>query len=362
MPGFAARGSGRALAALRAWLLRGEAPCPRDASEGRAILDAAVSQGLAGLLAGALDAWPEDLRRRLESMRRSLLFRGVQQLDTLAWASDSLAREGLRSLPLKGAALAEDLYASVADRPMCDVDLLALDDFDASLRLLEARGLRLVDRGDHAAALRCEGGVVLELHESVTSCPGLFPAHHEALWARSREARGQVLRLPSAEDLLVQLGLHAAFQHGLVLTLVQYLDFRRLLERPLDPARVTTIAAGMGAEAALAVALEAAAVLVAAPFPEALRRCLAPALPERDRRWLSRWLSDPERCIAPREPPLGRLRWMLAAGRRRALVGGTLLGRRGVDRGLPQRAFALAARWGVPTLRQLLPAVRRPSA
>ena len=40
--------------------------------------------------------------------------------------------------------------------------------------------------------------------------------------------------LPSAEDLLVQLAAHAAFQHGLWLHLVQYLDFSRLLSRPLD--------------------------------------------------------------------------------------------------------------------------------
>jgi hypothetical protein len=360
MSGVPSSGPRPTLAALRAWLVSDIPPRPGSPSEARALAAEAASQGLAGLLSGALEPaeWPLEIRQGLEATRRALLFRGVQQLDALASAVDRLAREGLRALPLKGAALAEDLYPSIADRPMCDVDLLALDDYDASRRVLEAAGLRAVDVSDHAVALVAGGGVVLELHRSVTSCPGLFTAELEPLWARSREGRGQARRIPSAEDLLVQLGLHAAFQHGLVLRLVQYLDFRRLLERPLDAARVAAIAHETGAEIALAAALAAAAVLAGAAVPDPLRRALAP-LPEQDRRWLQRWLSDPERSLAPREAPLARLRWMAARGRRRGLVRGTLLVRHAG--GPVRRALGLAARFGGPSLRQLLPAVRRPS-
>jgi hypothetical protein len=361
MSGVEARGPRPTLLALRGWLLCGTPPRPRSLAEARAIAAEAVSQGLAGLLSAALQPaeWPAEVLESLEATRRALLFRGVQQLDVLAWAADRLAREGLRSLPLKGAALAEDLYGSVADRPMCDVDLLALDDLESSRRVLEEAGLRAVDVSDHAVALLGERDVVLELHQSVTSCPGLFPAHPEDLWARSREGRGQVRRIPSAEDLLVQLGLHAAFQHGLVLTLVQHLDFLRLLGRPVDAQRVAAIARGMRAEIALAAALQAAEIEVGLFVPEPLRRLLAPALTVRHRRWLERWLSDPDRAVAPREAPLARLRWMTAKGRRRALVRGTLLGR-GAE-GPVRRTLGLAARFGAPTLRQLLPAVRRPS-
>jgi hypothetical protein len=348
-----ALGRSGALDALEAWLRSGVPPRPRDAREACLLVDAAVSQGLVGLLCGALEPalWPEETRERIHSMRRALLFRGVQQLAALAWASDLLAREGLRSLPLKGGALAEDLYDSVADRPMCDVDLLALDDFGVSRRVLERAGLRAIDVSDHAVALAGDRGLILELHSSVASCPDLFPGQGEALWARSREGGGQVRRLPSPEDLLVQLGLHAAFQHGLVLTLVQYLDFRRLLQRPLDAERAARIAAEMGAEIALAAALQAATARVAAPVPEPLYRALAPACRPRDVRWISRWLSDPERAIAPRSAPLLRLRWMTARGRRRALLRGTFLGR---GEGLGRRVLTLATRHGGPALRQLL--------
>lgn len=342
---------------LRDWLLGRGLPQPRDPGAERALLEAAGREGLAGLLAGAPEtaAWPRELRARLLATRQALLFRGVQQLDALARASQLLARAGLRSLPLKGAALAEELYASVAERPMCDVDLLALEDFPAALRLLEASGLRLVDRSDHAAALASSDGLVLELHEAVTSCPGLFAARPESLWARSRAGVGQVPRLPAPEDLLVQLALHAAFQHGLALTLVQYLDFRRLLERPLDAGLAAAIARETGAEAALAVSLEAASMLVGARVPEALRAVLASALTRRDRAWLGAWLAQPARVLAPGSPPLARLRWMIAAGRRGTLLRGTLRGGGG------RRALALASRWAAPSLRQLLPA-RRPTA
>src|SRR5207342_3313102 len=101
-------------------------------------------------------------------------------------------------------------------------------------------GFAEVARGDHAWAFRDPSGHgIVELHRSVTSAPGLFPLDAFGLWQRRRAGRGQLRAWPSAEDLLLQLALHAAFQHGLVLSLVQWLDFRLLLERePLDVARV----------------------------------------------------------------------------------------------------------------------------
>jgi hypothetical protein len=348
------------VAALRDWLASDVPPRPHGAGCARALADAADSQGLAGILSGVLEPreWPEEVVERLRATRRRLLYRGVQQLDALAFCVDRLAGAGLRSLPLKGAALAEDLYGSVADRPMCDVDLLALDGFQAARRALESAGLRIVDVSDHAVALRGDRGVTVELHESVTSCRGLFRAPAESLWARSRECPGQVRRVPSREDLLVQLGLHAAFQHGLVLSLVQHLDLRRILEQPLVPGRVAAVARETGAEVALAASLRAATVLVGARIPPALQSVLEPALAEADERWLRRRLARPEQSIAPGAAPLLRLRWMTARGRRIALVSGTLF-RHPVEAPFA-RAVRLAARLGVPALLRLLPAWRRP--
>jgi hypothetical protein len=166
---------------------------------------------------------------------------------------------------------------------------------------------------------------MLELHRGLTSCPGLFPFDLEALWARSRPGGGQVPRLPSVEDLLVHLALHAAFQHGLVLSLVQWLDLSRLLERtPPEPARLAQAAAEARGEAALAAALQAAKAVVGAPVPSALEASLAPFLPKSFGKWLRQRLQVPLALVAPSLPPLARVRWGLLAGRRRELVSRTL--------------------------------------
>jgi hypothetical protein len=288
----------------------------------------------------------------LRETHHRALVRGVRQLDAAARVAALLRDRGLRSLPLKGAALVERLYDSVADRPMADVDILALDDWPASVRVLRDAGFRDADPADHARSFEDPvSGTVVELHHSVTSCPGLFTVDAEGLWARSVDARGQIARVPSIEDLLVQLSLHAAFQHGLVLTLVQYLDFRRLFERlPPEPGRLLARAEEAGALGALAAAIEAASVVVGLSPAAALAEALAPLVPRGLRRPIEGARRDPLLLIAPTAAALGRVRWALAARRRLRLLAGTLGPREpGTPRSLHRafvRAGTLAWRWG----------------
>jgi hypothetical protein len=324
----------RPLEALRGWLATGTLPCPSSEDEALALARAAGAQGLLGLLD---EAWPADAalpahgappsaRVALREAHRELLVRGVGQLELAARAQRLLLERGLRALPLKGAAIAETLYDSVAHRPMDDVDLLALDAWDASLEALVDDGLRVCDAADHATVLvDRDTGFRVELHHSLTSCPGFFPVDRDGLWARSRPGRGQVPRLPAAEDLLAHLALHAAFQHGLVLSLVQFLDFRRLLERAAVPvAAAIEAAAAARAEAAVAAALEAAAIVVGARVPRALSAALGSRMPAGLRGALDRARLEPLLLVTPSEPGLARVRWALAKGRRAELVRGTL--------------------------------------
>src|SRR5262249_28676210 len=156
-----------------------------------------------------------------------------------------------------------------------------------------------------------------------TSCPGFFPLDADGLWSRSRVCRGQVGRRPSPEDLLVQLSLHAAFQHGLVLPLMQYLDFRRLLERKeIDSERLEAI--GGPALPAVAASLVAAEAVVAASIPAELETLAARHLTPGVRRFLRPRLADPLRLLPPTPAPLARARWELAAGRRLELLRRTI--------------------------------------
>jgi hypothetical protein len=301
-------------------------PLPEDL-EARALPAAARELGVVGLLLGALErdrpAWAASLVGPLAAERRQILVRTLAQVGLAARALDLLAARGIRGLPLKGAVLAETAYDVESDRPMSDVDVLALERFPEAVAALRGAGFTDLVRGDHAWAFRDPaGGGVLELHRSVVSAPGLYPLDPEGLWARSRGGRGQLPRRPSPEDLVLQLALHAAFQHGLVLSLVQWLDFRRLLEREaIDPGGLLSLAAAARAEVPLAAALLAAEAVVKAPLPGPLRRPLPAGLV----RWLAPRLADPLSFVAPAAADLARVRWALLAGRRPELLWRTLV-------------------------------------
>lgn len=360
-----------ALACLREIVLRGAVPAlpvasPEDAAPG--IAAAARDQGLAGLLHHILESadapWPRAVRDALALDRRQALVRGVRQLALAARVLDRLDRAGLRALPLKGAALLETLYDSEGDRTMSDVDLLVLDDWPLARRLLHADGFTECELADHVAVLREPGsGAVLELHHSVTSSPGIFPLDRDGLWSRSVLGTGQIRRRPCPEDLLLQLALHAAFQHGLVVSLAQWLDFRRLLERfELDPDRLREAARAARAETPLRAALLAARAVVEAPLPVWLHEMAASA-PRR----FARQGVDPLDFVTPAEPDLARVRIRLLPGRRIELLLRTVFSARPGDGASPLqkgmrgavRAGSLLRRWGPRTLARGLGFVSR---
>src|SRR6266436_3174560 len=222
-------------ALLGGWLATGDLPPAPDEALASLLVEVAREQGLAGLLHQGIGQqrvrWPDAARMALRRAEQEDFAFGVRQLDTASRVQDLLGARGVRCLPLKGAALAERLYDSVAHRPMADVDLLVLDEWPRAVTLLEKAGFVEQGQADHARAfLDPPSGTVVELHRGVTSCARLFPLDLDATLRRSRAGAGLVKREPSSEDLLVHLSLHAAFQHGLALRLVQYLDFRRLLD------------------------------------------------------------------------------------------------------------------------------------
>jgi hypothetical protein len=356
----------RVMAALRDWLRGGPLPLPADQAAAREIVLAARQQGLAGLLHEAAvrapQGWPEAGLDLLREAHRRAFFEGVQQRELARRVRARLLSAGIRALPLKGAALAGRAYGSLAERPMLDVDLLVLEGWIEARQLLESEGLRHAYSGDHGEAFLEPGsGAFLELHHSLTSCPGFFPVDAGALWSRALPGDPAEGPEPSNEDLLVHLSLHAVFQHGLSLSLVQFLDFRRVLERAApDPERLRDVALAYRAAAAVGVALEAAGAMVGCPLPDALRRWTSEAPGPALRRWLARRVADPVALLhAPSAIAVVGARWHLAAGRRAELIARTLAppvpgsSERGLRRlaGAVSRASGLAGRWAGPLLR-----------
>ena len=300
---------------LRDFVRTGVAPRPAGPPAAAPLLRAAREQGVAGLWHEALaGAPPPDELAELADVHRAWLARGLQQLALLARTRTLLAGAGLRSLALSGGAVAERLYANVGERPMSDVDLLVLDDWPAAVALLRGAGFEPEERADHAWSFRrAEVPWRLELHRRLTSCGRLFPLDVEGLWSRRR---GDA---PGPEDLLLQLALHATFQHGRVLSLIQHEDVRRLLEtEALDVDLLERLAREQRAGRALGAALDAAQRVLGARVPERLRRTFVDPLPA----WVRR--ADPLELIAPVRPRLARVRWQVAAGQRLALLTATL--------------------------------------
>lgn len=285
----------------------------------------AVRQGVGPLvLAGEGDAaWADSPALRESRWRAEALWeaRAVH----LERCLEVLARAGVRSVVLKGAALAVAHYPHPALRPMADLDVLvAPGQRAAAVRALQAVGWTLEEDTEHAAALAGPGGGRLELHGSLTSCPAVFPIRFDDLY-------GRALPLPivdgmrlSDEDMLLHLGLHTAFQHGLRVRLGQYADFGVLLGRALDWDRVTQVAARARGLAALASSLAVhEALLGAAPPPETRAR-LDGVVPGAVRRWLRQRGSRPWKLLEGLGVP--RARWAVVRGAawKARLLAGTL--------------------------------------
>ena len=310
------------------WVKSGRPPRPGSEAAARALVEEATRQRVAPLLYAAVtrdtDGWPAAAVLGLRERYHSAFVHGARQLDLAARLMRAFERAGLRVLPMKGVALAESAYDSVAERPMGDVDLLALDDWTESVRLLEEAGLVEGERADHAWSFHDPHGQVVELHHSVTSCPGFYPVDTEGLWRRREQTpAASVAWRPAAEDLLVQLALHAAFQHALRLTVVQYLDFRRVAERAsISVPRLRDAVETAMAGPAVALSFVVADSIVGLPLAagEGWPRS---ELPARLERWLKRGLSEPGAFLLQPAPTV-RLRWELSRGRRWALLKGTL--------------------------------------
>jgi len=166
---------------------------------------------------------------------------------------------------------------------------------------------------------------VVELHRSLTSCPGFFPQDLDGLWARREVLSGRVDRAPGLPDLLVALALHAAFQHGFGLSLVQFLDFRLLLETEPNEEEILAAAARSRAEGALLLSLAAARAVVGGPFGRSLRVALEARVPQAlVRRARELDAGDPLDLVAPSQPSLSRARLALAGGRRLELIARTV--------------------------------------
>lgn len=173
---------------------------------------------------------PESVRQFAHSAFKLSSLRALQAQREWLLCHQVLQQAGIPCLALKGAYLAQAAYPHPALRPMRDLDVLVpsaqgLQAFNALL----AAGYRRVEGhdGDPAVCLQYEkdlpclkspsGMAVVELHVRLCSSPDL-PADddlHESVWQRAiqQQTAGVMLAYPCAEDLLLHIAIHAAYEH-----------------------------------------------------------------------------------------------------------------------------------------------------
>src|SRR5687767_11683341 len=174
-------------------------------------------------LGGRLPADGADLGRSAMVEEFELLRMDERLEETVA----AFGAAGIRTVLLKGAALARSVYDSTVDRPMLDLDVLvSAEQTDAARAAAQSAGwvwkhdrryAPFFSTHHHLPPLRDGRGTraLLELHT------GLFPAGHpfaldaDAVAQRGIAARGGArgILIPSPEDHLVYLCAHWVWSH-----------------------------------------------------------------------------------------------------------------------------------------------------
>lgn len=177
----------------------------------------------------------------LQNALRNLLLH--RELSTVLKAYE---HDGIPVIVLKGAYLAEVVYADRALRTMLDMDLLvrATDLPRAETRLLEM-GYSRLEQPDcevnyathhHSQPFVKPGGVKIELHRAIGHTTGAFNIAVDGLWERATPvAIGGVEALTLApEDLLLHLCLHASFDHKFLFGLRPFCDLSAVIRHHRD--------------------------------------------------------------------------------------------------------------------------------
>jgi hypothetical protein len=252
------------------------------------------------------------------------------------------AAHGIDVLLLKGAGLAHSAYARPTERPMGDIDLLLRKpEATRAWELALANGWKR--RGDvpehrsyaehqHLPPLEDRDGlqIGLELHTALFTHQAPFHLPPEQLWEGARRliVGGQPAFVPSAEEQLLHAALHFAWSHEMTFGAFRTLrDVERILfASPIDwPAIVRKARAARGATCCYWT-LRLARDLTGVSVPTDMMEQLAPGLPPRMLRSLTRYFAEhalPNPDLIVNSVSLSRALWNLGVRPRSQGHGGS---------------------------------------
>jgi hypothetical protein len=228
-------------------------------------------------LAAAGDAVPKSVSVRLWTWRERLARQNREMAAELGMLLVALASQGIRALPYKGPALAQELYGDVGLRQFGDLDILVTRaDVLRAKAVLEARGYAaeyplapaieqaFLDSGAqyHLAMARVDHSIVVELHWKIDPDVAVEPID----WSAGALSPNELLLV-----LLVHGSKHRWSSLGWVV------DVAEALRRGgIDWSWIHERARALNCERRVALGLLIAHELLQAPVPQpVLERCAA---------------------------------------------------------------------------------------
>lgn len=214
--------------------------------------------------------------------------RSMGLYDGLAKVLAALRRDDLPVIVLKGAHLAELVYANRALRPMSDVDLLvAENDLVRVESVLLGMGytpleqVRVVGRDNkHFSYRSAERSLCVEVHWTLAPPTGPFEIDTAGQWRRARAAviAGVEVAVLGPEDLLLHLCLHAC-EHSFAMGLKGLCDIDRSLEHyrgEIDWGLLQSCGRQWGVSRCAYLTLRLGRELLGIPVPDETMETLAP--------------------------------------------------------------------------------------
>lgn len=267
----------------------GRPSLPDDAPDWEVVLQDAEREELTGLLYRYLKDLPP--RRQpppacLDRVKAAALGQaamGLRLRHELAQILTEAERRTLPCIPIRGPALAEQLYGDDACRPMSDLDLLVRrENLTEMAAILKQRGYHEVDRRPGFARsysytlefLREQDGVSVEPHWTIAYPPFAGRLDMEAVWRRSMPwvVAGVKSRRLGPSDLFLHLAFHFMHKRPQAPLLWAY-ELDRLVRQhrdSMDWPLILRQAAGTGQAHAMSALLEQIVSVFGSPIPAAV--------------------------------------------------------------------------------------------
>jgi hypothetical protein len=194
----------------------------------------------------------------------------------------ALQTEGIDVIVLKGAALAQTVYSSIALRPMADIDLLVRKEkvTDVEQKMLDL-GYTCLQRNRYQAAFRRKSRITVEIHWHIKRVTDPFSVDLECFWARSRSITiaGVEVFVLSPEDLLLHLCQHH-WKHNLTVGIRPFCDLAEAIKYygdKIDWGQLARTSSEWQMNTCSYLQLQLAKELLDAPIPEPFLKEVKPA-------------------------------------------------------------------------------------